>query len=517
MSASFQVTPLTDMVAVGKINADRVRLWMRSEHPGPLRVTWWSQDDPTVRGDVSAVIDPSDGRDHTTSIILPGPEASPFRPLHRYRYRVTQSDGHEVGSGTFETAPADAQRAPDRFSIGLFSCNQPFAKDGACRPQAASMVEAAHACFAEHDVKLVLAIGDQIYSDYPAPLSLLNDEHFDLVAPHGRSRLQDCSVEEVRRLYQQRYRTCWSVPGWTRLHASFPCYPMLDDHDIIDNWGSSIEHQHADWQRVGRGARRAYQDYQASRLSPPSPTLPDSFHYSFTYGPLAAFVMDLRSQRRVGDDGQIFSAGQEQDLRAFLQAEAHRPILMLGLTVPMVHLPRRVARLGAWLTRYGEEFSDRWSTRSHLGDRDRLLHLLHDHCQRHPHQRLLIMSGDIHSGCAHELRWRGDALPPAYQFVSSPLTNSDAPWLRLASTLLMRTNRSLSTRTGSLQADVRLLPGTGSHRQNPYRPLNVGVLEVEAQSAGHPPRFRFHLYGHEDAQPIPVYRSPWCGGTNGSA
>ncbi len=86
-------------------------------------------------------------------------------------------------------------------------------------------------------------------------------------------------------------------------------FPIWDDHDIIDNWGSDPAHQRTPWLSVGEGARQAYYDYQGSRVLP-SPDR-DAFHYSIEYGRVAIFLMDLRAERRAGKNGRLFSESQQ--------------------------------------------------------------------------------------------------------------------------------------------------------------------------------------------------------------
>ena len=84
---------------------------------------------------------------------------------------------------------------------------------------------------------------------------------------------------------------------------TFPCYPIIDDHEIVDNWGTRPEHQQPEWQAIGEGARAAYMDYQGSRIMPLGRNLADSLHYMVSYGNLSVFVMDLRSTRTAWEWG----------------------------------------------------------------------------------------------------------------------------------------------------------------------------------------------------------------------
>jgi alkaline phosphatase D len=186
------------MVAVGAVGAHSARLWMRAERPGRLQVRWWPDDQAHDVAETSVVVPGDDARDHTCSIEI----TDALAPLRHYRFRVVHAaDEHLLGEGCFETAPAKPQDTPERFSVAVMSCHQPFDEQGYVRPSAVQMLRAARRCLAAHNVKQVFMVGDQIYADYPAPLSLFQDRYFATVAPAGRARLQDCSAEEVRRLY----------------------------------------------------------------------------------------------------------------------------------------------------------------------------------------------------------------------------------------------------------------------------------------------------------------------------
>jgi Cu/Zn superoxide dismutase len=322
-----------------------------------------------------------------------------------YRFQVVHIEsGREIGSGRFETAPASSKDAPERFSFAIMSCNQPFNKNGGISRSSTRMLKALRRCLADHDVKYILMMGDQMYTDYPKPISLFHPAYFQQIAPPGRKQIQDCSAEEVRRLFQDRYRWFWNLPEWLAIHRDYPTLPILDDHDIVDNWGSDPAHATPLWHTFGEGARMAYSDYQGSRTRAFAHAGTGSFHYSFSYGHSATFVMDHRSQRLAGATGRIYSPEQHLDLKKFLAAHTEKKVLFLLLSVPAIHLPRFVSKVAARLTHSGEDFSDRWSTGAHIRDRDRLFELIHDHQRRNPRQKLILLSGDIHIGCAHQIQ-----------------------------------------------------------------------------------------------------------------
>ncbi len=446
-----------------------------------------------------------DAADHTRSFGIPG-EGARLRPNTRYRYRITGADDDRlVGEGRFETAPADPEHAAAAFSFGIMSCNQPFDAKGFVRDDARRMLRAARRALEQHDCKFIIMMGDQMYADMPTAMSLFDSDYFAHVAPPGRETIHDCTTAEVRRLYQQRYRHFGGVRQLRELLAAFPTYTIIDDHDIVDNWGSHPDHRSPKWRSVGEGARWAYFDYQAAHLMPRSGDLPPSFHYDFDYGPVSFFVMDLRSQRWVDDgEGELYATAQADDLKAFLERTRRQKVVFFVLSVPPVHLPRYLAVTAAHLTPEGEDFSDRWSSLGHVDDRDRFMKLIRSHQRAHPNQRHVFLAGDIHVGCAQELIWEdGERL---YQFISSGLTNRAGRLMQRGAELLMRFDRTFDVRGGGLRSDVKLLGGVDSRTKNPYGRLNVGVVRVSADApkAG----LEFFLYGHDGDEPVCVYRTP---------
>ena len=484
MPPDFQNPPLEDMVALGAVRPRGVRLWLRLARPEPVEVEWWPEgrEGERARGRLAPPEDPAD--DGTLAVELPGElGGAPLAPRTRHRFRVTRGAETLVEAG-FETAPVGPADGPDRVAIGLLSCHQPFDDEGRIAPHAEPMLRAAIEVLERHDAKLVLTVGDQCYTDWPKSLSLLDDEHFASVAPPGRARLTDCTREEVRALVQRRYRHFWNVPAWRELHLRFPCLPMLDDHELVDNWGSDPAHGHPPWRAVGLGARAAYEDYQALRVEPRGDALPDDFDFTVEHGMLAVHAVDLRSNRSADGDGRMISPTQLERVKSFLRDHAELPAVALVFSVPLVHLPRGVARLMARVTADGEDFSDRWSSDAHAADRDSMLRAIHEHQRAHPEQRVVLLSGDIHIGAAHELRWHGEDFV-FHQLISSGITHLPGWPTRILSGLSIRANRRIRTLEDDLQADVHLLRGARGNAtgRNPYLNLNLGLLELEREGA----------------------------------
>ena len=430
-----------------------------------------------------------------------------LRPLSVYRFRIVhEASGQIIGEGRFETAPAQIGDTPSRIAIALMSCNQPFDRNGVPKTRAEQMYHAVLQELRAHPIKAVLTVGDQIYADAPARLSLLNKRYFATVAPKGRASLQKCTPEEVRQLYQQRYRQFWYHPAWCAMHAHYPCYPILDDHDIVDNWGTNPAHHTAKWQSIRKGALAAYRDYQDARVRPHTAVEQADFSYHFSYGYLGVFVMDVRSQRCAGDSGHLFVESQKAALQRFLDDHRELSCIALVMSVPLIHLPKRIVQTIGHFTPWSESFADRWAASGYCEDRDWLLDTLHTHQRRHAHHSAwCYWVGDIHIGCVHKIDWQPNG-PACFQMISSGVTNDTGWKMRLATKLTIRCNRGLRLDRG-LRAKVRLLASNRRQRQNPYGKLNMGLLDIDTPLPGGPSKLRFSLYSHQGEQPICVYRS----------
>ncbi len=497
----FKNTPLDNMLAIGAVTERSARIWVRVDRPGRYLLRWTSArfGGPVRHGLMR--IDRS-SPDLTGGMVI----TEGLEPEMRYRIALYRESGEQVATGSFYTAPDDGKDLPLRFSIALMSCHQPFNGRGRVARNTEPMLEAAWRAFRQHDVRQVVLAGDQLYADHPPRLSLFDRTHFRAVAPRGRETILDCTEEEVRALFHRRYRHFWAIPGWRKLLSHYPCYPILDDHEIVDNWGSANEHQEPHWQDFRNGAFRAYFDYQGTHVRDNEAALPDHMDYEIELGDTATYVMDLRSNRRVGDEPQVVSPAQIQSFRAFLEVQHDKRVLFVVLSVPLVHLPGGLTRLAAWITPDGEDFSDRWSSRGHQADRDEILRLLHHHQQAYPDQHIVLLSGDIHIGCLHQIRWR-DAPATLYQFVSSGITHDTGRYVQALSAGIMRANRRVDT-GALLAADLVLTRGERGARRNPCGRLNFGIVELTRRSAAEPPWMRFYLYSHRRGEPLCLFRSP---------
>ncbi|MAQ17410.1 MAG: hypothetical protein CMN30_21770 [Sandaracinus sp.] len=474
---------LVDAVGTGWVRPRSARLWVRSSKGGRLRVILRDQQDRTITGEGTFEPVRSPELDGSASFRWPEDVEGArelLRPGSNYSYEIVRErDDVRLGHGEIATPPEGDDDCPEKFAIAVASCHQPFEDDGTISKKASRLVDKAHEVLDAHHVKAVVLCGDQMYTDYPQTKSLFEDEFFAKVGPRGRSSMLECSREEVRSLLHARYRAFWGMNEFQRLQADWACYPMLDDHEIVDNFGSAPAHDTDEWRAIRAGALDACHDYQTSRVLGRHGSRPDSLHYGFRWGPVGCFVMDLRSEKRATEDEcSIYSTQQLEDLARFLRGNEDAGLLMVTLSVPLAHIPEWMSAAGKVFEGEGGDLADRWGQPAARRSRDQVMALLYEHRQRRPWQPLVLLGGDVHMGAVSELRWKDDSAASMYQLISSPLTNDETPVVKLGSALAHEMLQEIEGPEGVPAAQVRLLPGSAGLNRNPLPALNMGIVEV---------------------------------------
>lgn len=475
--------PLKRLGASAAVTHNSVRIWIRLVDAANYRLQLCPEDGG---GLIELNLPPAErASDYTQVVAYPqvSPRDEPLRAATRYRYRVIAIAGGEPHiEGAFETAPAPGVVPQGPFAFAVMSCHQPFTAHGEQDAKSLRMLAALPDVLEREHVKRVLMVGDQMYTDLPVSYSLFNSEYFQSVAPAGRSHILDCSAAEVRELLHERYRRSWGVSYFDDVQRSWPCYMVPDDHEFIDNWGSLPEHDGPRWRAFAEGAWQACYDYELARVLGPDR---EGYHYTLEYGPIATFVMDLRSQKRTERSGHtvMFADQQLQALRAYLEARRDAPVFMLVLSVPLFHLPDRVGRIGAALLGEGSDVHDRWSAPGSRHARAQLVKVLTEHMQRNPRQKMVLLGGDVHVSLATRLHWR-HVPQPAYQLTASPLSNNEGTLKLKLAGLLARLKADLESEEKGGVSRVRRLAGVAGRTRNPLAALNVGIVAFEAAARG---------------------------------
>lgn len=500
--SDFDALGIEDMVAVGATDSREVRLWVRTTRPGVHEVEVWGDGGAGHGGTIE--LDPAPGADGTTSFVYPDEVAGagPLEPCTRYRFRITR-EGKTLGEGAFETAPEGRADTPERFSFAVLSCHQPFDDDGNIDPRGLKMLSILDQVFRDHAVKRVFLVGDQMYTDYPKDHSLFDDDFFATVAPPGRKNILECTRAEVRDLLHRRFRAFWAIEPFRKLLASWPCYMILDDHEVVDNFGSAPEHSSKEWRALREGALDACFDYEAQLLTRHQlgRQRPDSFHYQLTYGNVGLFCLDLRSQRvNDGDELRAFGDEQVDALEHFLTSNGDKDVMMVVVSVPLMVFPDWLASAGVAITGEGSDAADRWSYPMIERSRRRLAQILCENQRRNPHQRTVLLGGDIHVGAVTRFNWKDPEIRDIYQLASSAVSNLEMALARKLGSLVPNLRAELEGEEQDVWARVELMKGISGADSNPFDKLNVGIVEMCRNGDG-TTRVKLKLVGHDDGDP----------------
>lgn len=254
--------PFTLGVASGDPDHLSVVLWTRlapdpvngggmPEQPVPVR--WEVALDERFRHVVrrgEAVANPELA--HSVHVI-----ADRLAPGRWYWYRF-EADGVHSRVGRTRTLPAPGSN-PAKLRFASVSCQ---AWAGGPYP--------AYRDLAEHDLDLVLHLGDYIYET------------------------QDGSLAEFRRLHSL-YKTS---PDLREAHARFPFITTWDDHEVLNNWSGDDDRSPDGLPFPERqsNAFQAYYEHLPMRTMPEGPDYP--IYRGFRWGKLAEFsVLDTRQYR----------------------------------------------------------------------------------------------------------------------------------------------------------------------------------------------------------------------------
>ena len=347
-----------------------------------------------------------------------------------------------VGGRTLHGRFAPTPGATASVTFGFGSCHRPFTiRDGriVTRPNA-GIYPAMRAELARNDARFLLLVGDQFYADELRSMSVYDDLPGDEEHPPPL----DVALAAYRRLC----RGFFAERGMRALRESFPTYCMWDDHDIVNNWGSTGPKSPLD-RRLFEAADRTYREYQAPRNPAPLPAKPP-YPWLMLHGDIAVLALDTRGAR---DDttGTMLGAAQLAWAREQLSGAGLRDArtLFIVSSVPVVHVAR-------WFTtmlelaphRLTSSARDRWSTPDFIASRDALLDALFAWQAVAAARQVIILSGDVHAASAFTVRRRhGPGI--MRQFVSSALST---PLVHVQ----MVFNRLVTRGVGALEPQLRI-------------------------------------------------------------
>ena len=400
-TSPFPDGDLGEAAELGAVTERGVRVWVR--RPGAATVT--ARLEVEGRPPVTVEIPVAEERDWTGAA-----EVALAKPAPNAPFVVTV--GERRLRGRF--APAPGEHAG--FVFGFGSCHQPFGLDeeGRVRVRAAARIyPAIRAELAAADARLLLLVGDQLYGEALAPISIRNHLPGDAADPPP--------MELALAAYRRATRGFFAESGFRALRESLPTLCMWDDHEIFNNWGSLRTERALD-QRLFAAASLVYRDYQHARNTDAGTGRP-AFDYVHRVGTTGFLVLDVRGARSYAD-GRILGTAQWERVQAFLQgpAAADLETLFVVASVPVAHAARWFAMLLGWLPgEQANDVRDRWVSFAFRKSRDEFLDALFRWETIAPNRQVFLLSGDIHQADAVWIR-RRDAPGAIWQFTSSALT-----------------------------------------------------------------------------------------------
>jgi len=311
-----------------------------------------------------------------------------------YEYRATFSGG-EVRTGSLRTFPSGSS---GKFTFIMSSCN--LARSDAEKQKSRAVFGRLREIAIAVKARFMIHGGDQIYIDTAEP------------------------SEDVRgeQAYWKEYDAVWDNAEAQHFFGLLPNFMILDDHELANNFDNDLpddiyHHPIASYKDWGLNAYYKYQHCH----NPDTPA--GKYYYTFDFGDLAFFVMDVRSERRK-NSGKIVSPEQMADFTGWLQRNKDKRKIVVS-AVPFL------SKMSAFR---GMSPKDKWFGRVFGGERTYVLaRLLEENIGK-----LLFLSGDVHAAARTDLRLKkGDRTIDLAELICGPLnqriTNGDTAFkLQLA-------------------------------------------------------------------------------------
>ena len=259
---------------------------------------------------------------------------------------------------------------------------------------------------ARHDqmpYHLMLLGGDQVYADSVWEVVPAIKKWNSLPnAKANKASFTKTMHRQLTKFYFDLYTERWAQPEVAQMMASIPAISMWDDHDIFDGWGSyPAERQNCDvFQGIGDIAKHAFSVFQqhlAFNAQKPAPYQAPNHGFSVGHvvGSTAILSIDMRSER---SQTQVLSPEHWDNIYAWLSGLSNIDHLFVMSSIPVVYPDFNILEsfLGAvpGQQELEDDLQDHWSSRSHKGERNRMVHRLFKFQERGI--RVTILSGDVH-------------------------------------------------------------------------------------------------------------------------
>lgn len=416
---SLDVSPFQLGVASGDPEPDGFVIWTRlapdplAPHGGmsmkPVSVSWEVAADENFRTVVQkgeAVARPELA--HSVHVEVQG--LAPGRP-YWYRFSALGSRSY-VGRAATTPAPGSAVQQV-RFAIA--GC-QHF-EEGYFH---------AFRQISREQLDFVFHYGDYIY-EYPAaqPLRILNGMPFTPVRRVVGA--ETYSLDD----YRQRYAQYKMDPDLQAAHASAPWFVTFDDHEVENNWASSIDENGTPPKVFAlrrAAAFQAWYEHMPVRRSAFPVCGALQAHRGASWGNLlSAFFLDTRqyrSDQACGDGGKALCSDARDETRTMLGA-AQEQWLFAGLAQSRTRwnvLAQQVLMMDLDFNS-NSTASERLAAMDTWGGypaaRERLLR----HIQAQRLANVVVLTGDAHQHFAGDVLLRPESKPVASEFLTTSATS----------------------------------------------------------------------------------------------
>ncbi|MGU3291115.1 DUF7800 domain-containing protein [Williamsia sp. M5A3_1d] len=425
------------------------------------------------------------------------------------------------GGGTDPVWPRDAQPCRLRtaavgadVTIAFGSCRRGDTYDAESleRIGADALVGLAHRVNTEAPQRrpdLLMLLGDQVYADDPSPEILARlHRHRAAVGDSGLGEEvadEICDLEEYTWLYAES----WGTPEVRALMAAVPSCMILDDHDLRDDWNSSMDWRRTVtaapwWPRRVVGAFTSYWIYQhLGNLSPESlaadpvyaavrgaatdgereqiladfalraDARPDSARWSFVrdLGTTRLIVIDSRCSRDLDPERRTMLDDTEWQWLRTVATETDARHILFGTSLPYLMLPalhhleqwNEAVAQGAWgprAAKVGEKLRleldlEHWAAFDNSFDA--MADLVADLTSRaDPPASVVWLSGDVHCSYVAEAQLVDRATPDTAlcQLTMSPFRNPLERPVRVVNRIavkapMVKLMRALAKRAGA--------------------------------------------------------------------
>ena len=331
-------------IQIGEVNGDSAIIWARLPYAADVDVTW------SAAGE-AGLADPDATRlrapqalsvtDFTTRIKLSGlPADAEIHLRIEARGLEARHRAPWIRLSKFRSAPLSAR--PIRFAWSADVNGQGFGINPAAG--GLRMFETMR----QRDLDFFVHLGDTVYGDHPLQPRVDDGRGriWTNVVTAAKTRVAE-SIEDFR----GNYRYNWLDPHYARFCAEVPQVVMWDDHEVVNNWSTSLDlrsdkrYRGKDLPLLTATAARAFREYMPLPL--------DGFDHSgvsgllyrrIRYGPLLdVLAIDMQSHRgpnthnlqtETGPDTAFLGVAQIQWLKDELAAsDATWKVIAAGMPI----------------------------------------------------------------------------------------------------------------------------------------------------------------------------------------